>query len=206
MSTAARPARARRPLTLWRIQARANGAILVIPEIADYEVRRELLRAGATAGLRKLDRLRSELAYAPLTTEAMHRAAALWALARRGGYATAEDAALDGDVIVAAQAQCYAGHGDDLKIATDNPSTCGGTSANRAPGTRSLRELSWRRPRRRAGALPVVAAKSLPALRRSVTNRMPDPSGPGGCGPRPGVQRPAPSRPPAPAAPGASTM
>ena len=33
-------------LTLWLHQARANGAIVAIPEIADYEVRRGLLLTG----------------------------------------------------------------------------------------------------------------------------------------------------------------
>jgi hypothetical protein len=45
----------------WKAQARANGVIIVIPEIADYEVRRELIRAGATAGLGRLDAIQKEL-------------------------------------------------------------------------------------------------------------------------------------------------
>ncbi len=50
-------------LTSWRIQAKANGAIVAIPEIADYEVRRGLLLAGATDGIERLDRLREELGF-----------------------------------------------------------------------------------------------------------------------------------------------
>ncbi|HMB03938.1 MAG TPA: PIN domain-containing protein [Isosphaeraceae bacterium] len=109
-----------RTITRWRIRAWANGALLVIPEIADYEVRRELLRAGAMAGVRRLDALRDELAYAPITTEAMRKAAELWAGARRRGVPTASDDRLDADAIVAAQALLYVGHGDDLTVATDN--------------------------------------------------------------------------------------
>jgi predicted nucleic acid-binding protein len=108
-------------LVLWLIQAQANGALVVIPEIADYEVRRELLRAGATAGLRRLDQLREQLRYVPITTDAMRKAAELWADARRRGQATADDKALDGDVIVAAQALLFAGLGDVLMVATENP-------------------------------------------------------------------------------------
>ena len=37
-----------RRLTLWYIQAKANGAIVAVPEIADYEVRRGLILGGAT--------------------------------------------------------------------------------------------------------------------------------------------------------------
>jgi hypothetical protein len=47
-------------LTSWRIQAKANAAIIAIPEIADYEVRRGLLSTGATDGIDRLDLLRME--------------------------------------------------------------------------------------------------------------------------------------------------
>ena len=53
----------------------AASISVVAPEIADYEVRRELLRLGATAGLRRLDRLVSALFYDPITTPAMRLAA-----------------------------------------------------------------------------------------------------------------------------------
>lgn len=108
-------------LTRWRIQARANGAILVIPEIADYEIRRELLRAGADSGVARLDKLRSQMEYAPINTDVMREAARLWADARRRGLATADTRDLDGDVILAAQARLYVGGRDTLTIATDNP-------------------------------------------------------------------------------------
>ncbi|MEX2261699.1 MAG: hypothetical protein WD696_07095 [Bryobacteraceae bacterium] len=44
----------------------------MIPEIADYEVRRELLRAGKEKGLGRLDAL-------PITTPVMLKAAEFWA-------------------------------------------------------------------------------------------------------------------------------
>jgi hypothetical protein len=52
-----------------------KGYIVMLPEIADYEVRRELIRAGKTAGIRRLDRLKSQIPYRPLTTEVMLLAA-----------------------------------------------------------------------------------------------------------------------------------
>ena len=52
---------------------------------ADYEVRRELLRARKAEGLARLDALEEALEYLPLTSAAMRRAAELWAEARQQG-------------------------------------------------------------------------------------------------------------------------
>lgn len=84
----------------WLQRQVARGTRVLVPEIADYEVRRELLRAGKTAGLARLDVVKAALEYLPLTTEAMLRAAELWAQVRRTGLPTAHG----GDVILAAQA------------------------------------------------------------------------------------------------------
>jgi predicted nucleic acid-binding protein len=81
------------------------GIRVIIPEIADYEVRRELLRAGKTESVTRLDQLRDWMLYQPLDTPTMRRAAELWAEARRKGRPTADAKELDGDVILAAQAQ-----------------------------------------------------------------------------------------------------
>jgi hypothetical protein len=71
-------------LTLWHHQARANGAIIAIPEMADYELRRGLLLTGATDGIRRLDALLAERRfYIPISTDAMPKAAELWADPRR---------------------------------------------------------------------------------------------------------------------------
>lgn len=77
---------------------------VLIPEIADYEFRRELLRARKSKGLVKLDELGRVLEYLPITTRAMRQAAAFWAEARHHGMPTADDKSIDGDVILAAQA------------------------------------------------------------------------------------------------------
>ncbi|MEM7794828.1 MAG: PIN domain-containing protein [Cyanobacteria bacterium P01_C01_bin.118] len=84
-------------------QAKADRRI-IIPEIADYEVRRELLRAKKTKGLARLDGLTQLLEYLPLTTETMRQAAQLWAQARQQGQPTAGDNTIDGDMILVAQA------------------------------------------------------------------------------------------------------
>ena len=76
----------------------------MVPEIADYEIRRELLRASKTEGIRRLDDFISQTDYLAITTTAMRQAAEYWVEARQQGRATADDKALDGDVILAAQA------------------------------------------------------------------------------------------------------
>lgn len=89
---------------LWLQSLPLKGYIVIVPEIADYEVRCELIRAGKTAGIRRVDQLKSQIPYRPLTTEVMLLAAQLWADARKRGKPTADSNALDGDVILAAQA------------------------------------------------------------------------------------------------------
>lgn len=95
-------------------------SLLVIPEIADYEVRRELLRINSVASLKRLDNLRRDLLFKRISEDAMRTAAALWADVRRQGVTTASNKALDGDAIVAAQAMDCAGLQDLLIVATDN--------------------------------------------------------------------------------------
>ena len=86
--------------SLWIEGLLSCSTKIVIPEIADYEVRRELLRANRVAGLDRLDRLCSRLAYEPLTTAAMKKAAQFWATARQKGVPTAPDTDLDADMIL----------------------------------------------------------------------------------------------------------
>ena len=106
----------------WAWERLASGDELAVPEIADYEVRRELLRGGKQASVARLDELRVIYTYLPLTTEVMHDAALLWADARNAGRPTAHQAALDGDVILAAQARsAQAAHGRGaVVVATTN--------------------------------------------------------------------------------------
>ncbi len=99
---------------------RRNGWRVVVPEIADYEVRRELLRARKSKGIARLEMLKQAVDYIPLTTTAMLKAAEFWAVARNQGKPTADDKALDGDVILAAQAAILAESGEEVVIATTN--------------------------------------------------------------------------------------
>jgi len=92
---------------------------VVIPEIADYEIRRELIRAVRRKNLARLDRLTFQLEYLPLTTAAMRRAAEFWAQARQQGQPTAGDNTIDADMILAGQV--IAAGERNYVIATTNP-------------------------------------------------------------------------------------
>ena len=109
----------------WLDALRLAGVRVVVPEIADYEVRRELLRLNALTGLRRLEALVLGLVYDPITTAVMRQAAAFWADVRRRGLPTAADAALDGDAILAAQAALLGAPGDTVEVATANPAHLG---------------------------------------------------------------------------------
>lgn len=99
-----------------------RGTRVIVPEIADYEVRRELLRMELTGGLLRLNSLvtLANVSYLPITTEAMRLAAEFWAQSRRSGRPTADPKELDGDVILAAQAFLATGEDDQVIVATTN--------------------------------------------------------------------------------------
>jgi predicted nucleic acid-binding protein len=105
---------------LWLDDLPLKGYEVMLPEIADYEVRRELLRAGKVTGIRRLDQLKAAITYRPITTEVMLKAAEFWAEARRRGRPTADPKELDGDVILAAQSALVADEGNEVIIATTN--------------------------------------------------------------------------------------
>jgi predicted nucleic acid-binding protein len=104
------------PPTTWLADFLTSdgGREVYLPEIADYELRRKLLHLAATGrsstrAIDRLDQLRVTFVYLPLTTAVMRHAAELWADARTRGSPTAPDTALDGDIILAAQALAVGG-------------------------------------------------------------------------------------------------
>jgi hypothetical protein len=60
-----------RECKVWLKQLVSRGAIFCIPEIADYELRRELIRMARTESIRRLDELKTTLRYVPITTPTM---------------------------------------------------------------------------------------------------------------------------------------
>jgi hypothetical protein len=106
----------------WLTNCMRAGLRFYVPEVADYEVRRELIRAGKTAAVARLDRFGASVPgrYVAITTVAMRRAAELWAEARRAGAPTADPQALDGDVILAGQSLTMPVLASELMVATGN--------------------------------------------------------------------------------------
>ncbi|MBK1988046.1 nuclease [Sphaerospermopsis aphanizomenoides BCCUSP55] len=104
----------------WLKRLLARGERFAIPEIADYEVRRELLRANLLKSVHRLDNLKQTLEYIPIQTETMVLAAKLWAEARQTGQPTADAKALDGDIILSAQALILADETTEVIVATTN--------------------------------------------------------------------------------------
>jgi hypothetical protein len=109
----------------------SKGVRFLLPEIADYEVRRnEILEtligpfgpSQSAAAIYLLDQLKKTITYVPLTTPTVLLAAQLWAEQRKGhgpGHPT-RSPKLDGDVILTAQAIETSSGRDKIVIATMN--------------------------------------------------------------------------------------
>lgn len=120
-----------RAIQAWMRGHLQAGVRFVLPEIADYEIRRsEILNilnspfgpAESAAALHLLDQLKAVIIYEPLTTPTMQLAAKLWAEKRKG--TTKGDPEhhpkLDADIIITAQAIQKSNGGDHVVIATRN--------------------------------------------------------------------------------------
>jgi predicted nucleic acid-binding protein len=102
----------------WLNDIATTGATIVIPEIAHYEVRRELLRIRAVGSQRRLDFALDPsrgFIHLPLTTDAIIKAAEFWAFIRQAGVPTASP-----DALLAGQAAIAGQPGDTVTIATTN--------------------------------------------------------------------------------------
>jgi toxin FitB len=96
----------------WFLSALRDGQFtFYLPSIADYELRRELIRGIRQnkldpKSLERLDQLGLTLDFIELESRTLKAAATMWAEARMGkGKPTAPDDSLDGDVLLAAQAK-----------------------------------------------------------------------------------------------------
>lgn len=104
----------------WAAACRTQGHQIYIPEVIEYEVRRELLRANKSEGINNLDALKSAFSFLPISSPAMLYAAALWAQSRQSGLATGDPKKLDIDVILAAQALTLDVPTGEVVLATSN--------------------------------------------------------------------------------------
>ncbi len=91
----------------------------IVPEVCDYELRREYVRINSTNGLKKLDELGNVLRFEKVDSDIWKAAAALWAECRNKGKPLAPDNALDGDVILVALTQKVQ-DGNATVVATTN--------------------------------------------------------------------------------------
>lgn len=106
----------RRPLAerLKQFQLASPQNVTFLPEIIDYEVRRKLLhllinQQTTPKSIERLDRLQDVMVFVSVDHETFQEAARLWADVRSHGKSTAPPAALDVDVILAAQARQVGG-------------------------------------------------------------------------------------------------
>lgn len=88
----------------WLSSLLDHEIAIFLPEIADYEVRRNLVLENFTGSLANLDALPSLINYVPITTADMRQAAELWAKSRKKGRSVGDPRELNADVILAAQA------------------------------------------------------------------------------------------------------
>src|SRR5688572_13511354 len=89
----------------WYRFLTGTEVVLVVPEIADYEVRRELILARLELSLARLGAVRAAARFEPITSEIMLEAARIWAEARAIGQPMAARERLDGDAILIATAR-----------------------------------------------------------------------------------------------------
>jgi predicted nucleic acid-binding protein len=107
-------------LRAWLAELEIAGVFVLIPAVMDYEVRRELIRAGATGKLRNLEDLQKRFRILPITPAAWLRAAEFWALTRRMGMPTGPDTDLDADATLAGCAATVGRPGDEVVVASSN--------------------------------------------------------------------------------------
>jgi len=89
----------------WASAITAQGVYVFVPEVADYELRREFLLMGNADAVTRLDAYAQQEPnrYLSISTPAMREAARLWADLRKRGIPTAARQSLDGDALIAAQ-------------------------------------------------------------------------------------------------------
>lgn len=106
----------------WVLACEAAGHRVLIPAISYYEVLRELEQRQATGQIARLKEfcLRPHR-FLSITTAHLETAAQLWGRSRRTGLPAADPQALDGDVILAAQALSLGVPEPGIIVATTNP-------------------------------------------------------------------------------------
>jgi toxin FitB len=103
----------------WLEELRAANVAVKVPQIADYELRRKLIHIRSAASIALLNKLiRSTGGLVRIGIRTMQKACELWAQSRWEGRQTGKDEAIDGDMILCAQALLLAKNGDTVEVAT----------------------------------------------------------------------------------------
>jgi predicted nucleic acid-binding protein len=102
----------------WVLALLAAGHRVILPEIIDFEIRRDFERRNNVKSLNLLDQFGRTLEFLQLQSPMLRHAAVLWGQARNIGKPTASADALDIDVILAAQALSL---NVPVIVATSNP-------------------------------------------------------------------------------------
>ena len=108
----------------WATGLLGAGVRLLVPSVADYEVRRELQRLKLAASLARLDAFEGAEPdrLIPINNVVLRAGAGLWADARNRGTPTGDPRELDCDVLIAAQALSLGLPASQLVVATTNVS------------------------------------------------------------------------------------
>lgn len=113
-------------MLLWAAGHLEKGNTILVPAVADFEVRRELLRLKRPSSIATLNAWCNAVPerYLPLTDSILKNAAQMWADIRNQGLVTADPKELDCDALIAAQVLDYMNQNDlssdDVVIATSN--------------------------------------------------------------------------------------
>lgn len=105
--------------TKWLLDLLKEGVRFCLPEICDYEIRREYMLRKNINALKKLEQLKSTIDFIAIDTSMMIKASELWAEVRLNHRQTADKHALDGDVILVAQT-LISSKDNDVQVATTN--------------------------------------------------------------------------------------
>jgi len=104
----------------WLAFMKKRKILIRVPQICDYELRRELILQNFTKSIGRLDRFQQQNQFLPLSEDDFFEAAEIWAGLRKTGQPTSDDRGLDGDVILAAQAISQQQEFEQVIILTEN--------------------------------------------------------------------------------------
>jgi hypothetical protein len=96
------PSKRTSPCVQWFESLVAADVEIVVPEICDYELRREYILQNNLKAIGFLDGLKQSAVFCKVDSDIWLAAAALWAQCRSAGKAMAGNAELDGDVLLIA--------------------------------------------------------------------------------------------------------